>query len=167
MNDGHIINLLDEKKFSDLSETEIQTIEAHIENCVSCRSEYEAAAIASVLLRERAAVTIEPPPFFETRVLNAWRERQAELMPAAERLRQMWQDVKLLVSGLTAAVAALLAVTFFVPQINGDAPLRASFTDYYTVESVIFERPSIPENLSDEQLLGEIYGGDELEKSDE
>jgi len=163
MNDEHIINLLDEEKFRDLSGAEIRSIEDHARSCADCAREYEAAKVAALVLRERAAQTIEPTPFFETRVLAAWREKQAALQPVVNRLRQWWQDTKILVSGLATAVMLLMVLTFIAPQVSNNAPLQASAIDYYSVESLVFERPEPSVDLTDAQLLEEIYGSDELE----
>jgi predicted anti-sigma-YlaC factor YlaD len=160
MKDKHIINLLEENKIKDLSEADAAFIAAHVEQCADCRREYEAARVAQMVLKTRAAQTLEPPPFFEARVMNAWRERQAAPKPVADRIRQMWQDTKILVSGLATSVAVLTILTFVVPQ--GASDTLAS-NDYYSLESVVFEHPDQPADLTDEQLLEEIYGSDDLE----
>jgi hypothetical protein len=163
MKDEHINNLLDENRFEDLSETELRQIEAHIGGCADCGYQYEAAKIASLILRERVTQTIEPTPFFEARVLRAWREKQATLEPVTSRLRQLWQDTKILVSGLATAVALLMVLTLFIPQNTAVTPLQALIIDDYSVESIVFDRQDAPDDLTDTQLLDEIYGDDDLE----
>ena len=163
MKDKHIVNLLDEKKLKELSADERERIETHVAECAACRSEYEAARVAHLVLKTRASQTLEPTPFFEARVMNAWRERQAALKPVGDRIRQMWQDAKLLISGLTTSVALLAVMSLVVPQAANDAgSMYASTNDYYTVESLVFEGQEMPEEITDGQLFEAIYG-DETE----
>src|SRR5678816_2464010 len=95
MKDKHIIEVLDNASIMSLSERELSEVQAHARECVSCRDAYEAARLSAVL-QSRAQVVIEPSPFFQTRVMAAWREQQAaESMPAIWRL---WSSAKVLVS---------------------------------------------------------------------
>lgn len=164
MKDEHIINLLEANKLKDLSDAEFRRVENHAAECAECRREYEAAKVSSLFLRTRAAQTLEPPPFFEARVMNAWRAQQAALKPVADRLRQMWQDAKILVSGLAASVAMLLILTFVVPQTSDTTQLQASPADYYSAESVVFDLPEAPADFTDAQLFQAIYADDDSEK---
>lgn len=165
MKDKHIINLLEENGLKDLSDTDIRLVEAHVERCAECRREYEAAKVSSILLKTRAAQTLEPPPFFETRVLSAWRERQAAAAkPIVDKIRQMWQDTKILVTGLATSVAMLAVLAFIVSQMTNAPVFQASADDNYSVESVVFDRQESPaDDLNDDQLLQEIYESDDLE----
>ena len=96
MKDKHIIDVLDNSPILNLSESELGEIQVHVRECVSCREAYEAAKLSAIVLQSRAQATIEPSPFFQTRVMAAWRERQAEeSVPAMWRL---WSSAKALVS---------------------------------------------------------------------
>ncbi len=77
MKDEHIISLLENASFAELSEKDLGTIRIHVGDCEGCLSAFEAAQLTRLLLQERVAVEIEPPPFFHTRVLATLRERQA------------------------------------------------------------------------------------------
>src|SRR2546430_14625686 len=81
MKDNHITDIIDNTPFVDLSDSELQTIHAHAATCVDCERAFAAASISSLLIRERtseaAQHTLNANPFFETRVLAAWREQQA------------------------------------------------------------------------------------------
>jgi predicted anti-sigma-YlaC factor YlaD len=162
MKDKHIINLLEENKFKDLSPEDRALIEEHIADCADCRRGFEAAKVSGIILRTRAAETLEPAPFFEKRVMAAWRERQrAAIKPVADRIRQMWQDAKILVSGLATGVAVLTVLAVFSPQANSS--LTAHAADYYSVESVVLGQQDATAEITDEQLLEEIYGSEDLE----
>ena len=105
MKEKHIIEILDNASIASLSEFELNEIRAHAESCVSCRDAYEAARLSAVVLKSRAQVTIEPSPFFQTRVMAALREQQAvESVPAMFRL---WKSAKVLVSSMAVTTAAL------------------------------------------------------------
>ncbi len=76
MKDEHVISILESKPLGALNENDLGLIHAHSALCESCRQACEAAQVSAMLLRERAAENFEPPPFFQTRVLAALRERQ-------------------------------------------------------------------------------------------
>src|SRR2546423_4693193 len=105
MKDEHIIDLLERAPFAELSTAELATIKAHAEACAACLRAYEAARVSTLLLKERSAETFAPPPFFETRVLAALRERQATT--DAWSFARLWQTTAALVSTMAALVALL------------------------------------------------------------
>ena len=113
MKDKHIIEVLDNSSIPSLSESELNEVEAHVRDCVSCRGAYEAARVSAIVLQSRAQATIEPSPFFQTRVMAAWREQQAvESVPAMWRL---WSSAKALVSSMAVTTAALAVLSFMMP----------------------------------------------------
>ena len=113
MKDKHIIEVLDNSSILSLSESELSEVQAHVRDCVSCREAYEAARLSTIILQNRAQATIEPSPFFQTRVMAAWREQQAaESVPAMWRL---WSSAKALVSTMAVTTAALAVLSFMMP----------------------------------------------------
>jgi hypothetical protein len=113
MKEKHITEILDNAAITSLSEIELSEIRVHTKDCVSCRDAFEAAQLSAVILRSRAQVTIEPSPFFQTRVMAALREQQAvESVPAMWRL---WKSAKVLVSSMAVTTAALAALSFVLP----------------------------------------------------
>jgi hypothetical protein len=103
-----------------------------------------------VILRSRAQVTIEPSPFFQTRVMAALREQQAvESVPAMWRL---WKSAKVLVSSMAVTTAALAALSFVLPASSTpvEQPVSA-----FSAESVIMGPGS--DELSYEQVMSTIY----------
>ena len=156
MKDKHITEILDNASIAALSESELNEVRAHALECGSCRSAYEAARLSTVVLKSRAQVTIEPSPFFQTRVMAALREqREAESVPALFRL---WKSAKLLVSSMALTTAALGVLSFVLPGtaiVPDDQALSA-----YSAESVIMGQ-SADEQITYEQVLSTIYEDDD------
>jgi len=156
MKDKHIIEVLDNASIKSLSETQVNEIQAHARECVSCRDAYDAARLSAVVLQGRAQAAIEPSPFFQTRVMAAWREQQAvESVPAIWRL---WNSAKVLVSTMAVTTAALAVVSFMAPAST--TPLLDQSLSAYSAESVIMGQSS-DDQMSYEQVLSTIYEDDD------
>ena len=150
MNEKHIIEILDNASIANLSEFELKGIQFHVKDCASCRNAYEAARLSAVIVKSRAQVTIEPSPFFQTRVMAALREQRAvDSVPAMFRL---WKSAKVLVSSMAATTAALAVLSFVLP---GPAVADDQTVSAYSVESVIIGQAN--DELSYEQVLSTIY----------
>jgi hypothetical protein len=134
MKDKHIIDVLDNRPILSLAESELSEIQVHVRDCVSCREAYEAARVSAIVLQSRAQVTIEPSPFFQTRVMAAWREKQA------------------LVSTMAVTTAALAVLSFMMPA----TPAVDQTVSAMSAESVIMGQAS-DEQMSYEQVLATIY----------
>src|SRR5215510_4398615 len=114
MKDKHITEILDNAAIATLSESELNEIRVHALECMSCRDAFEAARLSAVVIKSRVEATIEPSPFFQTRVMAALREQQAvESVPAMLRL---WRSAKVLVSTMAVTTAALAFVSFIQPS---------------------------------------------------
>ena len=152
----HIIEILDSTSLKNLSAEQLEIVQIHIRECMSCESAYQAAKVSSRLIKERAQTTVEPSPFFQTRVMVAWRERQAiENTPVLSRL---WKSAGALVSSMAVTTAALAALSFVIP-----APISTSAdeTATYSAESVLLGQTS-DDQMSYDQVLSTIYvDGDE------
>ena len=153
----HIIEILDSSPLNGLSAEQQKIVQTHIRDCVPCESAYKAATASSVVLRERAHTVVEPSPFFQTRVMAAWRERQAaENAPVLSRL---WKSAGALVSAMAVTTAALAALSFIVP-----APVSTSSDETataYSADSVLLGQAS-DDQMSYDQVLNAIYvDGDE------
>lgn len=150
MKDKHIIDVLDNSPIMSLSESQLSEIQGHVRDCGSCREAYEAARVSSIVLQSRAQATIEPSPFFQTRVMAAWRERQAvESVPAMWRL---WGSAKALVSTMAVTTAALAVLSFVMPA----TPASDQAVSELSAESVIMGQAS-DEQMSYEQVFATIY----------
>lgn len=162
MRDEHIMSIIENAPLSDLSESELANIRAHTEQCAECRRAFEAAQISTLLLRERVAETVEPSPFFQTRVLAALRERQAA--GETNALRRLWNATGALVSSMAATVAALAILTVFAPgsQPTPGTQEIASAYNSYSAEEVLFDQSDLPaEQMSYGQVLSTLYESDD------
>ena len=154
MKDKHIIDVLDNTSIASLSESELSEVQAHARECVSCREAYEAARLTGVVLQSRAQTKIEPSPFFQTRVMAAWREQQSvESVPAMLRL---WRSTRALVSSMAVTTAALAALTFMLPAQT--TPSTDQTASMLSAESVIL---GSDDQVSYEQVLSTIYEDDD------
>lgn len=156
MKEKHIIEVLDNGSILSLSETELNEVRDHTRECESCRGAYEAARVSMLVLRSRVQSTIEPSPFFQTRVLAALREQQAvESVPAILRL---WRSSRALVSSMAMTTAALAVLSFFIAAPPAGAPEQT--VSVFSADSVIMGQGS-DDQMSYEQVLSTIYEEDE------
>ena len=156
MKDTHIIDILDNTSIASLSESELSEVQAHARDCVSCREAYEAARLSAVVLQSRAQTKIEPSPFFQTRVMAAWREQQAvESVPAMLRL---WRSARAVVASMAVTTAALAALSFVLPAQT--TPLADQTASVLSAESVIMGQGS-DDQMSYDQVLSTIYEDDD------
>ena len=156
MRDEHITDILDRGPVTGLTEAELARVREHAGRCADCARAYEAARVSSLLLSERAAREFEPPPFFQTRVLAALRERQAAAQ--AWSLRRLWNAAGALVASMAVTVAALAALTFLAPEaqpVNGAQDV-ASASDVYSPDEMLLAGGA-DEEMTDEQVLSSIY----------
>lgn len=149
MNDTHIIELLDNNPLAEIDESRRSIMRAHAAGCDACGRALAAAELVSVTLHERMGVTVEPSPFFQTRVLAALREQQAANVPV---LLRFWRSAGKLVSSMAITAAALAALSFLVVPPSNQVDQTASA---YSAEAVLFEQGS--DELSYEQVLSAIY----------
>jgi len=103
MKDNHITDILDNVPFVNLSEDELQTIRAHVATCVECEQAFAAAQLSALLLQERTSEAAENAlkanPFFQTRVLAAWREQQSL---GSWSFRRLWNSTGAIVASMAA-----------------------------------------------------------------
>lgn len=160
MKDNHITEILDSKPFASLSETEMVSIRTHVASCTSCSRAYDAAQISALLIKERADEaaqnSLDANPFFQTRVMAAWRERQEMNVSA---LRRLWNATGALVGTMAATTAALAVLTFVVPSSETTSQTTATLVPY-SAESVVLDQ-SDNDQLTDDQVLSAIYSDDD------
>ena len=156
MKEKHIIEVLDNASIGRLSASELNEIQAHAKDCVSCRGAYDAARLSAVVLKSRMQSTIEPSPFFHTRVMAALLEQQAvESVPAMFRL---WKSARALVSSMAVTTAALAVLSFMLPT-QATAALDQAIS-VYSAESVILGQMS-EDQMTYEQVLSTIYADED------
>jgi hypothetical protein len=154
MKEKHVIEILDNSPLASLSDGELLTVRSHAEGCQACRRAYEAAQLSTLLIKERAAETIEPSPFFQTRVLAALRAQQASNdVPVFSRL---WKSAGALVSSMAVTTAALAVLSFLVPGAGTETLPEAALSPY-SAEAVVLNQDQGDDQMTDEQVLSAIY----------
>ena len=157
MKDQHIIVILESTRFASLSEREHSAIRAHSASCDECARAYKVASVSASLLENRLDETVEPTPFFHTRVMAAIREKQNEV-PAFAR---MWRAAGALVSSMAAAVV-LFAVLSFAMSGEQTLPGDVSASARYSEEALLLDdTEDALEQASDAQILDTLYAADE------
>ena len=155
MKDRHITEVLDNAALASLSPSELDEIRAHARECETCRTAFAAAQISAVMIKERTQVAVEPSPFFQTRVMAAWREQQAaESVPAIVRL---WRSSRALVLSMALATVALGALSFVI-SAPATTTLDQTASSAYSAESVILQDND--DQLSYDQVINAIYTDD-------
>jgi len=153
MKQQHIIKILDAADYANLSANELAAISEHVRQCQDCGRALQAARISSVLLKYQNAVEKpEPSPFFQAKVLNAWREKHLMQKPLAAFYR-WWQASAALIILMLLTVAGLIALTAFAPR-SGAVTVQSSQSNFnlYSTDAVIFnQKPA--RNLTTEQTL--------------
>ena len=152
----HIIEVIDSVALASLTTVQLDEVKSHARECASCRTAFEAAQVSALVIKQRAQVKIEPSPFFQTRVMAAWREQQSvESVPAFLRL---WKSASALVSTMALATVVLAVMTFVYPDPATALTEQVASADM--AEAVIFGQGD--EQLTYEQVLSTIYDeGDE------
>ncbi|MFN2513549.1 MAG: hypothetical protein ABR568_19280 [Pyrinomonadaceae bacterium] len=158
MKDKHIINLLESAPLAELSNSDLSEIRAHANECAGCHQAFEATQIAVLLLKERAAETFEPSPFFHTRVMATLRERQTTNEWAWSR---MWRAAGALASSMAVTVAALAGLTFVIPSQNNAITSETTALSAYSAEEVILNHGEYDDQVSDGQVLTTLYEAEE------
>ena len=157
MRNGHVIEILESGPFDALTDAELGAVRAHAAGCAECRRAYDAARVSSLLLRGRVAESFEPPPFFQTRVLAALRERQAEQAWALPRL---WKAAGALFASMLATVAALGALTFLAPGASQpDTTDEVAVEDVFE-ESILAQGGAAEDEMTYDQVLSVVYEPD-------
>ena len=161
MDKNHITELLDNAPLASLSEAELQTIRAHAADCTDCGRAFKAAQLSAMLLKERtseaAENALDANPFFETRVLAAWREQQSA--GGAWSLRRLWNTTGALVASMAATTAALAVLTCAAPSETTTQAQAAVVP--YSAESVIFNQDQDDNQMTNDQVIGAVYDADE------
>ena len=160
MRDSHITEILDSKPFASLSETELATVRTHVVSCASCTRAYEAAQISALLIKERADEAadnaLNANPFFQTRVMASWRERQGTNVSA---LRRLWNATGALVATMATTTAALAVLTFVAPATDTTNQTTAALVPS-SAEAVVLDQND-DDQVTDDQVLNAIYADDD------
>ena len=158
---NHVTEILDNTPFNALTENDLNSIRAHTASCVECAHAFEAAELASVLLAERVSEaadnTANANPFFQTRVLAAWREQQAG---AVWSFRRLWNATGAIVASMAATTAALAVLMLVAPATNTPDQQTASLVPY-SAETVVLEQDRGDNLMTNDQVISAIYDDDD------
>ena len=146
MKDNHIIDILDNTPLANISANELRTIHAHIEACADCRRAFEAAQNS-----------LNANPFFQTRVLAAWREQQASA--GVWSFRRLWSATGAIVASMAATTAALAVLTFVAPATDTTNQQTAAIVPY-SAESVVLDQDQ-DNQITNDQVISAIYADDD------
>ena len=155
MKQDHIVDLLERRSLGRLSIAELERVKAHTAACSECLLAYQAAQASLLLLQERASATVEPPPFFQTKVMAAIRERK--LAPTRLRFSNAWQAARPLVASMGAFVVLLLALTFFNSSEPPAEPSDLALVNDSAPEWVVVEPDDAGDELTESQALTVLY----------
>ena len=155
MKENHIVHLLESCSLGSLGAAELETIRAHTAACSECLLAYQAAQASLLLLQERASVVVEPPPFFQTRVMAAIKEQR--LAPKRLGFLSVWQTVRPVVASMGAFVAMLLALTFFNSFGPPIEPSDLSSVNDRAPEWVIVDSDNAGDEMTYSQALTMLY----------
>lgn len=156
MKSQHITNILDDTGFAGLNEKERAVVLTHVKDCSGCRQAFEAARLSAILLKsDNAKTEISPSPFFQAKLMNAWRERQIPRRPV-EAFRRWWQASALPVSVMLVTMAIMILLTVVAPKANNDTSQEISSFNLYTTDGVIMNQNQ-PRDLTNEQIFQVIY----------
>ena len=163
MKDLHIISLLEEYPFSQISDRERARIEMHVANCADCRRALASAQISAAMLSARAAETIEPSPFFQTRMMAAIREQQREREPLT--LFNLWKAAQAFVIPMIALIVILGSLTFWSLSASQSTPSvqPTGNPNPYSAESVVFgeDNANLNDNISNGQVIEAVFSPEE------
>ena len=155
MKENHILNLLESHSLGKLSVAELEMIHAHTAACSECLLAYQAAQASLRLLQERASVTVEPPPFFQTKVMAAIREQK--LAPKRLGFLNVWRTARPVIATMGAFVAMLLALTFSDDSEPPTAPSDLALVNDGAPEWVIVDSDDVGDEMTYSQALTMLY----------
>lgn len=163
--DKHIIVLIESAPLAGLSDADLTAIRTHTDDCSDCRKAFKAAQVSTLLLKEHAAQSFEPSPFFNTRLLATLRERQANLSwTDVWAFGRMWRAAGALASSMVATVAVLAVLTFVIPanQVSSGPQALSSLPNNYSAEDVmLYQNEMAGDQSSDSEVLTSLYSGED------
>ncbi len=160
MKNEHILDILDDKAFSDLSAEQLKIIDAHASQCNACGQAFAAAEVSSILLRADAFETFTAPPFFAARVMANLREKQIAANPFAA-VERMWNASKTLIGAMTLTVLVLVVLTVFATNLDNAPNADTAFAfDNYSTEMVILNEKTAAKEPTTEQIFQVVYGAE-------
>ena len=163
MQTEHIVELLDERGLQDLGAAELSAAEAHAARCADCDAALRARRLSSAILSARSTASIEPSPYFATRVMARIREQRGKEDELG--LASLWKAAWGLVTAMALVVAILTGASVATGTREPQEPeMTAARTMYSPAWDAIATTAGPGDELSDEQIVGVLY---ESEVADE
>ena len=106
---------------------------------------------------EAAQNALNANPFFQTRILAAWREQQSSV--GAWSLRRLWNATGALVASMAVTTAALAVLTFTIPSTNATTEQTAALIPS-SAETVVLNQDQ-DDQMTNDQVLSAIYADDD------
>jgi hypothetical protein len=151
---------------SEVESAELSGIELHAEGCASCQRAYSSWAISQELIKARAVDEVQPPPFFNRRVMALIRERKAA--PQAASLADFWRASKMVFGSIIAVILILVSLTIVTSVRTGSTePTDSASTELAvgnnSAEQVVMGDTSTAanDNLSNTQVMDTLFGSGE------
>jgi len=142
---------------------------SHAEHCDGCRAIYRARLVCDSLIQARSAAIIEPPPFFETRIMAAIRERGAQARRAF--LPALWREAGVVLTSIVAVVVILVSLTLMAgpraAAIHAAQGAQDTTAGPYSAEQVVMgdaggdAGSAADDSLSNAQVVDTVFNSDE------
>jgi hypothetical protein len=107
---------------------------------------------------EAAQHVLDANPFFQTRVLAAWREQQA--LGGAWNFRRLWNATGAVVASMAATTAALAVLTF-VAAASDTTNQQTAAVMPYSAETVVLDQDQDNDQITNDQVINAIYADDD------
>lgn len=164
----HILDLLDEKPFAELTAEELRKIEHHCKTCLSCKQAFRAARISFELLQAKrteklVSQVLFASPFFHTRVIAALNQEKAKI---SQVFTLWWRASAPLILLFLLFVISLLGLKMVLSSSSSDlmADSIKNFDDISGSEIISTEMAISNEKqfseLTNDQIFRAIYGNE-------
>lgn len=114
---GHVLDILSAYLDNELSEIRRQKVEAHLDECILCRSEYEGLQRISSLLRSAPAPEFTPADLFAARVALQL-PREAAAVKPTKRASLLWWLAPVVLLGAWFFVQTALTLSSLVSALD-------------------------------------------------
>jgi hypothetical protein len=139
---------------------QMSEVRLHADGCQDCRFIYQNWLVADGLIKSRAAETLEPSPFLETRIIAAIREARDRARPAF--LATMWQKAGLVLTSIVALVVILVSLNLLTGQTTVVTVAQDVSSGSYSTEQVVMGDPgsALDDSVTNSQVADTVFNLD-------
>lgn len=122
---------------------------------------YQSWLIADGLIKSRAAETMEPSPFIETRIMAAVREALDRARPGF--LATLWQKAGLVLTSIVALVVILVSLNLMTGSTTTVVAVAQDVSSgSYSAEQVVMGDPgsALDDNVTNSQVADTVFNID-------